>query len=245
MKTKKIPTKFIMFMLFTAILFIFNPIAQNTSKAATVPIQLYYSQRITDDDYSIGHIEGYIAVQNLAFNKSVYVHYSLDGGKTWTDTPASYVKTNSSDNYEVWNFKTNSSSELFGPPIIYCLKYEVNGQTYWDNNNGNNYVDGAFGLSSLYTKNIKAVVNNHKYFSADVYVKNIDGAKAVKVRYSTDNWTSYTDVDVNTSNPSQSTWSIYQNVPDSTKQVQFAVLYEVNGIQYWDNNFDSNYTVNF
>lgn len=226
------------------------------AKAATVPIQLYYSQRITDDDYDIGHVEGYLAVENLAFQKNVYVHYSLDGGKTWSDSPASYVKSNPSDGYEVWKFKTPSSSEEFGPAIMYCFKYEVNGQTYWDNNNGNNYTDGAFGALPLYINSIySSSYNGQKYLSFNVAAKTLtdyntmDNSKLVKVRYTEDNWATYKDVNANliSSDTSTSTaqWAVNLNIDSSTKQVQFAALYEINGVQYWDNNFGSNYIVNY
>ncbi|AAK76874.1 hypothetical protein BJV85_003792 [Clostridium acetobutylicum] len=247
MKLNKSAGKIITLIAFVAAFFIINIGVVPNAKADTNPIQLYYSQRITDDEYSIGHVEGYLAVRNLAFEKNVYVHYSLDGGKNWSDSPAAYVKTNPSDNYEVWKFKTPSSSESFGPPITYCFKYEVNGQTYWDNNNGKNYVDGAYGLSSVYVHDVKTYRNinsSNNYFATNVDVKNIDGDRVVKVRYTTDNWKTYTDVVANHNNE-KTEFGISQPVPQGTKQVQFAVVYEVNGVQYWDNNFGSNYTVNF
>lgn len=256
MKTNKLFTKIFAAFMFIAAFSILNIGLASKAKAATSPVQLYYSQRITDDDYDIGHVEGYIAVQNLAFQKNVYVHYSLDGGKTWTDSPASYVKTNPSDGYEVWKFKTNSSSEEFGPAIMYCFKYEVNGQTYWDNNNGKNYTDGAFGKLPLYVNQINSgTYNGQKYVSFSVAAQLLTdtnimaNSKLVKVRYTEDNWATYKDVDANFissgGTDSAAQWAANLKISDSTKQVQFSVLYDVNGTQYWDNNFGSNYVVNY
>lgn len=255
MKLSKFLVKVFVSIMFIVTLSMLGTALPQKVKAATLPVQLYYSQRVTDDDYGIGHVEGYIAVQNLAYDKKVTVHYSLDGGKTWADTAASYLRTNPSDNYEVWKFKTPSSSEDFQGPIKYCIKYEVNGQTYWDNNNGSNYTDGAFGQSYVYTHELNTGVSSgEKYLSFYVATKNltnnINNSTYVKVRYTEDNWNTYKETVINSpvgsySSAEASQWLADIKVSSSAKQVQFAVLYEVNGTEYWDNNFGSNYVVNY
>lgn len=223
----------------------------NQAKADTLPAQLYYSQRVLDSRSGTSHLEGYISIQNLAFEKNVTVHYTYDGGKTWYDAPASYLKTDLNDNSEVWKFQTMSVYYL--QPITYCIKYEVNGQTYWDNNNGKNYTDGAFGKSYVYAQSINAeTYNGSNYISFYTATRNIPGSnsKVVKVRYTEDNWNTYKDVDTaypvgSASTADTTEWSTNVTVSSSAKQVKFAVLYEVDGVQYWDNNFGSNYTVNF
>jgi hypothetical protein len=116
------------------------------------PVQLYYANSFLHAYTHPGvaaDMDGYIAIQNLAYNKNVTVHYSLDNSNVWNDVSASYYKTNT-DGYEVWHFKTPIAS--YGS-IKFAIKYEVNGQTYWDNNNGNDYsitTEGTcFGKSSV------------------------------------------------------------------------------------------------
>lgn len=255
MKLSKFLVKAFVFIMFVATFSMVGSTLPQKVKADSLPVQLYYSQRTVDEEYGIGHVEGYIAVQNLAFDKKVTVHYSLDGGKTWADTAASYLKTNPSDNYEVWKFKTPSSSEDFEGPIKYSIKYEVNGQTYWDNNNGNNYTDGAFGKSYLYTSDVTGgTYNGKRYFSLYVATKNLiksnNDSSYVKVRYTDDNWNTYKEVTVKSHEGSSSLdavlgWPVGITTTTSSKQIQFAVAYEVNGTEYWDNNFGSNYVVNY
>ncbi|MFL0250316.1 hypothetical protein ACJDT4_07750 [Clostridium neuense] len=72
----------------------------------------------------------------------------------------------------------------------------------------------------------------------------------MKVRYTEDNWETYKETVISSpvgsySSDEASQWLANIKVSNSTKQVQFAVLYEVNGTEYWDNNFGSNYVVNY
>lgn len=253
MKLRKFFTQIFITFAFVAVLSIFNIISLPIKvKAANVPVQLYYSQRIPDyNSYNTGHVEGYISVQNLAFEKKVTVHYTVDGN-TWLDAPASYLKTNSSDNYEVWKFTTQSSYPL--QPVVFCIKYEVNGQTYWDNNDGKNYTNTDIGKSSVFVSNISGSVesqDNHisLLISTKDFTETTETSKSVKLRYTEDNWKTYKDVPASFLNPipinSISEWSSNINVSKSTKHVEFAVVYEVNGTEYWDNNFGSNYFINF
>jgi hypothetical protein len=57
----------------------------------------------------------------------------------------------------------------------------------------------------------------------------------VKVRHTGDNWATYTDEVV------YGSFNFYTTGSDLA---QYAVCYTVNGVEYWDNNFGSNYTSN-
>lgn len=75
-------------------------------------------------------------LQNYAYHKNVFVRYSTDGWKTFTDVPMSYTETNS-DGTETWtatlinNFTQGS--------FKYAICYRVNGCEYWANNFGADY----------------------------------------------------------------------------------------------------------
>lgn len=217
------------------------------AKAAALPVQLYYSQHVTDSRWGSNHLEGYIAVQNLAFQKNVTVHYTIDNGKTWADVPATYVKQNlSTANEEIWKFATPTVQ--YGQQTMFCIKYQVNGQTYWDNNNGNNYTNDAFGKSIVYVNSHDSYTyNGQKYIYITASTK--DSTGSVKVRYTEDGWKTYKDLDCryisNYSSDPIPEWDSEIPVSSSTKQVQFVVINQVNGVQYFDNNFGYNYSINF
>lgn len=225
-----------------------NPISSKVL-ADDIPIQLYYSNFTQLDRSGLGYDEGYIAVKNLAYDKKITVHYTNDG-VTWNDSAASYLKTNSSDGNEVWYFKIPANSYTV---TNFALKYEANGATYWDNNNNNNYIIknnvACFGKSYLFAHLPSGYLyDGINHFSVGIFLKNIGSPKIVKLRYTEDNWATYKDVDAQYSYSEDGVteyWNAAQNFYSSTKQIQYAVSYTVNGVEYWDNNFGQNYTYTF
>lgn len=91
--------------------------------------------------------------------------------------------------------------------------------------------------------------NGVRNFYGGITTKNIGNPKIVKVRYTTDNWATYQEVNatyITTSSDNiDDYWNFNVSVPNTVNQVQYAVSYTVNGVTYWDNNFGSNYTVNY
>lgn len=79
-----------------------------------------------------------VSVQNLGYDKTVKVRYTLDNWNTYQDADLSYISSTSGTNEEIWfvdlGLDSNDSDSFH-----YCIYYEVNGQTYWDNNFGENY----------------------------------------------------------------------------------------------------------
>ena len=74
---------------------------------------------------------GYARVANIGYAKEVFAHCTTDEWKTVTNVYAQYVS--SSENTDRFSFQLPEFTTHF------ALGYEVNGQTYWDNNDGNNY----------------------------------------------------------------------------------------------------------
>lgn len=77
-------------------------------------------------------------VKNLAYNKIVKVRYTRDNWLTYNDVDLLYVSSISETNEELWSVDIGLDTNNSGP-LQYCIYYEVNGQTYWDNNFGSNY----------------------------------------------------------------------------------------------------------
>ena len=94
------------------------------------------------------------------------------------------------------------------------------------------------------------IVNNYNLLGT-IKVKNITFSKNVFVRCTFDDWKTTRDIPavfVRTckTSSSEDTFSFEINVPTTMKthgQVQFAVCYEAEGAQYWDNNNGANYKV--
>lgn len=230
-----------------------------SAKAATTdkPVELYYTKVVNDDAPAVAHYAGYIAVKNLAYDKKVIVHYNYtslsQASNTWYTANASYVKNNTSDGNEVWKFETPSVYTNYGGlgDIQYYIEYDVNGQTFYDNNDGKNYKSSDFGASRPYVTSISGYARNNgaEYLSCYVATKKSVNTEAVRIRYTQDDWATYKDVDLTKStnvyfNADSDSWII--DIPIlSGKPVKFAAYYVVNGVQHWDNNLGDNYYFSF
>ncbi|QUH30302.1 carbohydrate-binding protein [Vallitalea guaymasensis] len=230
--------------------------------AQTTPnIQLYSAKLVTTTVGQCGsqldyYATGYINVKNLSADKNITVHYTYDGSN-WLDQSASYLKT-LKDGSEVWSFST--PHKIYAPQhhtyhnCRFALKYEVNGNTYWDNNNGDNYLlqetTMIYNAPCTLSKSVVLLNEcnrNDNFLSGSIYLKNLGYDKNVKVRYTLDNWKTYSEVDASyTRSYDNNTelWSFYTggNNYQWDNDCEFAISYTVNGVTYWDNNFGSNYS---
>jgi len=244
--------------IFLSVIFASPSFAQDEVKL--VRAENYYSAGYHTGGY--WEINALIQVKNLAYTKQVYVHQSKTDG-TWVDIPAHYVRTGNST-YELWQANRTDFGDVSVLGKYYAIKYVVNGQTYWDNNNGANYI---FSYAGNYGGGPGPMLGNginvltYAYgigggkFSGYVDVRNIAYSKKVSIIYTTDNWATYATVDASFMATYQTGYSsaiafpnVYNverwqfAVPTTASQVKFAVSYTVNGATYWDNNYGANYT---
>ncbi|KAF2200902.1 hypothetical protein GQ43DRAFT_472294 [Delitschia confertaspora ATCC 74209] len=88
---------------------------------------------------------GTVAVANIAFSKLVVARFTLDYWKTTSEVVAEYNhdvrKKQSNDGYDRFNFniKLADQANLESKTLLLCVRYNVNGQEFWDNNNSMNY----------------------------------------------------------------------------------------------------------
>jgi len=88
---------------------------------------------------------GTIAVANIAFQKLVVARFTLDYWKTTSEVVAEYNhdvrKKQSNDGYDrfIFNIKLADQANLESKTMLLCVRYNVNGQEFWDNNNSMNY----------------------------------------------------------------------------------------------------------
>ncbi len=209
-----------------------------------------------------------VEVRNLAFEKKVFIMHEMEDG-SWKDFPLSYVSS-TNENTEIWaaditlsNYSEPKSTVFFGDEFV--ARYEVKGTQYWDNNNNSNYkmgpLDGTYlqsGLNIIADTYYSGLYNYNSNFSVHVDVRNISYAKQVSVVYTTNGWatvqtaplsfTPYLTVGAAQVLTSPNVhgmerWFTNITVPVSVNKIEYAVVYKVNGAEYWDNNFGKNYTV--
>ncbi|KAF1961584.1 hypothetical protein CC80DRAFT_194331 [Byssothecium circinans] len=88
---------------------------------------------------------GTVACANISFHKIVIARFTLDYWKTTSEVVAEYNndvrKKQKEDGYDRFNFniKLADQANLESKTLLLCVRYQVNGQEFWDNNNSINY----------------------------------------------------------------------------------------------------------
>lgn len=219
-----------------------------TAKASTQPVQLYYLDHL-GGKYGMSKYNVYVKINHNAANKAVYLHYYTQNGRVWLDEQGQYVTT-LSDGSEIWKVTPSSA---YG--TLYCIKYVGDNQTYWDNNNGNNYDSyDVLGNDVAIKLQRHSGPSRNQDGTSTIYVgatvKNLAYDKVVKVRYTEDNWATYHDVALNytyeLTGTNNEVWngSITINT-NNLNSFHYCASYTVNNTTYWDNNFFANYDINY
>lgn len=97
---------------------------------------------------SCGTFSGEIELRNIDYTKQVRIAYTVIGGGStmdgaWDEIDATYLGP-SANGFERWSFETTGAPFLFGE-TRFALRYDVAGQTYWDNNCGWDYSLDGYG----------------------------------------------------------------------------------------------------
>ncbi|KAK0388950.1 hypothetical protein NLU13_2527 [Sarocladium strictum] len=88
---------------------------------------------------------GSVAVSNLAFHKSVTCRFTLDYWKTTSEISAEYSheirpkETPLGQDRFTFSIKLADTANLASKTLFFCIRYSVNGQEFWDNNNSANF----------------------------------------------------------------------------------------------------------
>jgi hypothetical protein len=239
----------------------------------------------TVSDYWTGAVTRYvnrkfdILVKNTGYQKKVSIFYqTASNPAVWQEIPAAYKSSLTTD-WEIWSINeidvvypdTRTADPLYFISGTYkgdfVVKYQVNGQTYWDNNLNRNY---KIGLVKNDYKNVVGDVklgvnfnvrlntagpdqNNPGSFSGGIYIRNLAYAKKVNVRYTTDGWKTFKDQSAvyqsylpsNEACPDANGieyWTFRLDNMASGAALSYAISYEVGGSTYWDNNGGANYS---
>ncbi len=251
----------------------FGPESAGTAdarSAGAAPVQLLSAKATADNHNGLPTWEtnqvdvtfkGVIEVANLAFNKTVLVHYSV-AGLPWTTVSATYTGPASAGR-EYWSFENiafvTTRQVIKAKEIRFAVEYKVSGKSYWDNNGGNDFfittpagvgygssmILGSANIGLVSAATVRngwpAYANN---FSAQVLVKNLGYHKTIRVIATTNGWQTSFAVPatyITTLANGQEMWQASTLLPLETQGIEFAISYTVNGQTWWDNNCGRNY----
>jgi hypothetical protein len=83
-------------------------------------------------------LEGRCKALNLSAEKYVHIRYTLDLWKSFQEVQAQFQES-TNNNWERFHFHIPIDATLETKTIYMALRYSVDGQDYWDNNDGKNY----------------------------------------------------------------------------------------------------------
>ena len=114
--------------------------AVRTRVSETFPISVECIYLSVDRGYLIGKI----LVKNLAYEKTVVIRYTTDYWKSASENTALYDDDRSGLEKDWDRFTFSVDLEPILPVIkvnhmIFCVRYQVAGEVYWDNNDGEDY----------------------------------------------------------------------------------------------------------
>lgn len=88
---------------------------------------------------------GAVAARNIAFHKVVVSRFTFDYWKTTSEVVADYDndvrRKQPSEGYDkfLFSIRLEDQANLEKKTLFFCVRYNVNGQEFWDNNNSFNY----------------------------------------------------------------------------------------------------------
>jgi hypothetical protein len=115
--------------------------SSDTYERQSAPVRVERIFLASDNQTLVGNI----ACANISFQKFVVARFTLDYWKTTSEVVAEFNqdvrKKHKDDGYDRFNFniKLADQANLESKTLLLCVRYQVNGQEFWDNNNAMNY----------------------------------------------------------------------------------------------------------
>lgn len=242
--------------------------ASAPSWARPAPVRLERVTSVVSRRYGMcsQYLSFEVNVANLAYEKRVFIHLRRADGQ-WIDVPLEFRRLQAGRR-EVWvgTWSPGSNSTL---DVVFAIRYEVAGQTWWDNNGGWNYCIAADSGNRL-GEQVEVLVYDYlpcvilpeggTHFWGSVTLHNRAMHKTVRVHYSTDDWHTHHIVNAqfnyapwsgwysearNPNDLDAEEWVFNAEIDAGAAQIDFAVEYIVDGHTFWDNNGGSNYRTMF
>jgi maltose 6'-phosphate phosphatase len=163
-----------------------------------VNIKLLYVENIISRKKKTAHqkLSFGVCVENLGFDKQVDIVWRGEDG-VW-QTLAARFNSKQGVTHELWLAEikqTQTAKKSLPGTVRFGLRYRVNGEEFWDNNNGWNYVSKADSGIQLASNNLvlnigfaDRLTNEQKSIPISVAINQSFGAKKVVIHWTTDNW---------------------------------------------------------
>lgn len=86
-------------------------------------------------------LSGTVKVQNLSFQKWVWVRITFDVWRSFQDVPCQYMNNvYGCPDTDTFSFSVSVPEDLRPPGAVeFCIQYKAQDQSFWDNNQGTNY----------------------------------------------------------------------------------------------------------
>ncbi len=230
-------------------------------------IQLIYAENVISRKKGIPQQEltFFLVVQNLSYNKQVEIRWAGEDG-IWQTLSAQY-HSGTTENREFWQARTKlqlSSGKSLPGNVQFALHYTVNGQEFWDSNEGNNFnIEADSGVCPRKDALIQNVKFRHilqqgqRFCSVSAVVHRSLNPQQVFIEWSTNGWQTThktplvfsrehwdKNLSSNARNPNQYGYSIWSNrikVGDEFR-VEYALGCDTGTKTVWNNNFGKNFT---
>ena len=208
----------------------------------------------------------FMQVENLSPDKTIDVIWAGEDG-VWHTLPATW-HSNLNHDKEYWRAETTVSfaaDKSLPGNIEFALRYQTQGNEYWDNNHGLNYSSQAdSGIKVVSTQPVMNIGfdtqlhDKQKFVLITAAVNESVQAETVTVRWTTDNWKNtrqtpchfkrnYWDETShsNARNPNQygtQIWKVLLNI-DNAFKFQYTISCEGSDQVFWDNNQGNNFSL--
>jgi hypothetical protein len=207
-----------------------------------------------------------VRVKNVGYHKNVnIVFHEGDFRSSWKMLPLRFSSHHG--NYDVFS---GSLSLYYGGDIKFAIKYEVNGNTYWSNNNGNNFLLPArdyflaegnvvldqSSINGNYCAGWMTGCVNTINWKGTIYVKNRVYQKDVGIAYSV-NGGEWQDLKASyiQNSPNQPPYYGFPNIYGDFELWKFSTSFRTSNNEFpkirfavyfkpdWDNNFGQDYFI--
>lgn len=190
-----------------------------------------------------------VEVQNLGYAKQVGIRYRTSAG-AWESAPGQYLGPASAGR-ELWSVNMSAPSDSF------AVYYTVNGVTYWDNNNSQNYATNLYRYDALLGAAPlgdplgnwgppEPGTSQNGSISGNLLIRNLSYAKTVRIVYTENNWATTREAFARYQATLPSGIELWQfGLPTAAvidpSRVQIAFHYTWATGSAWDNNYGRNY----
>lgn len=230
------------------------------TEGSSVALSLVYARRIQKGCSSCFAIEGYVEVNRMRQGgvqddgQVVFWHSNpAQPGAPWSGVNADLVETLDAPGHEVWHFITTDYADA----EQFALRYDVHGQSYWDNNKNANYRLDGEGVSvsaelallgAGHDIIVTDVVPTNEGITGHLLVRQGLGSTAAAVAYGTTGKAGWQSVAAGADEDGLDHDALAQGysfaIPVGTDvgQVDFAASAQTSAKgMVWDDNFNQNY----